>query len=643
MAKGSIPKGVANAKNHEINVLSDFTAGYRNREDTSLLKPLTLVAGSHDVLTSVSGRIASRKGYTIDGEASSVIAPIKSPFSWETQTGYIHHLRAGFLTSAGDDGKLQIRYVDSAGVVTHLDLLTGLTSVNFNYVNYWDVAAVRAKLLFVNGGTGIYEWTGGFATFKQGTANTITLNGTKTFAQLGFSATGSFIVEGTTFTYTGGSTTTTLTGVSATTAGVTVDAPIYQAPVLTAVGSMTFTVTPAPPTGFTFDLISQLNNQVFFGSIYSNLVYMSKVGTYIDYSQSAARIQYEGDQFTTQGTLKAFIPEDDKLYISAGTEEWYITDFVQTTITNQTSGTTVTYENADLKRLKTTAGQATVSQSFTSKIKNNIIYVSHEPIVNSLGTVQNYLNSPQVVDISFSIVNDMDTYDTTDGSIFYDKQFVYVAFPRNGLFRIYNMTNPKDPIWEAPISIPLSGFSRIDGKVVGHSYGTSESYVLFNGYSDRAVDINSTGNPISAEAVFAFQTDGMRTKRKSYNKFFVEGYMVANTKLNVSSTFRSPNAGLDPAQTFTLNGTDPYVLGQGNDNSLGKYSFGKEPLGGDSNIITQQNTLPYYFAVIKTTLRYPYLGFQPSFASYGVNQPWELLSFGTNAGATTEGENDLTY
>lgn len=637
-------KGVKAAKSKEISTLSDFVAGYRNREDTSLLKPTTLVAGSHDVLTNVSGRLGSRKGYILDGAGSSVQAPRKSPFDWETQTGAVRHLIAGFLTSAGNDGRLQFRYEADDGTITYLDLLTGLSSTDFNYVNFWESSNVRAILLFVNGSEGIWEWSGAVGEASStisSVGTTITLEGTKTLAQLGFTATGSLLANDITYTYSSISG-QTFSGVSPSlTMPIPSLTPIYQVPVFTPVGPMTFDVTPRPPTGFTFDLISQLQNQVFFGSLTSNLLWMSKAGTYKDYSQSTARLQYEGDQFTTQGSLKALIPEDKQLWISAGLEEWYYTDFVQTTITNQLSGLTTVYENAQLQRIKTTSQQAAQSQAFTSKIKNNIIFLSFEPIVNSLGTVANYLDSPQTVDLSFSIVNDMNNYNFTGGSIFYTRQFVYLAVPAEGLFRIYNMTNPRDPFWEAPITIPLTSFSQLEnGTVLGHSYLTSESYVLWQGYSDRAADINSTGNPISAEATFAFQTEGIRPKRKSLSLFFTEGYMSRNTQLTVGFTFRSPNSGLSPAQSFILSGTAKYVL-KGENNSLGKFSLGKEPLGTDT-IITMQNTLPSYFAVKKQILRFPFLNFQPSFSSYGVNQPWELLSFGSNASPTSEEETDIT-
>lgn len=631
---------IGTARTKEITTVEDFVIGYRNREDISLLKPQTLVVGSHDVLTNVSGRVGSRKGYTIDGAASNVQSPAKSPFTWLTQRGQIWNTRAVLLTSAVNDGRLQFRYTDSSGTVSWLDLLTGLSSTSFNYVNFWDSTNVRAVLLMVNGSGGIWEWTGAVGTVSSTTATTIVLSGTSTTAQLGFYSSGSIIANGTTYTYSGVSG-ETLTGVSPNPTGLTATTPVYQAPVFTAVGSMTFTTTPTPPSGFTFDLISQLNNQVFFGSLTSNLLYMSKAGTYKDYSQSAARLQYEGEQFTTQGSLKCLIPEDEALYVSAGLDEWYQTSFVETTITSAITDTTSTFEDATLKRLKTTSGQASQSQAFTTKIKNNIVFLSNEPIVNSLGTVQNFLASPQIVDLSFSIVNDINAYDFTDGSIFYYKQFVYLAVPKEGLYRVYNMTNPKNPYWEAPITIPLSGFAYDGNTILGHSYLTSESYILNNGYTDRAVNINTAGNPISCEAVFAFQEAGIRSKRKSFNKFFIEGYMSVSTIVTIGLTYRAPGNGITPAQTFTIEGNQPYVL-QLPDNSLGKNPLGSSPLGSDL-ISTDPSSLPNYFAVIKTFTRYPYLSYQPSFSSYGLNQRWELLAYGNNASPTSEIENDITY
>lgn len=636
------------AKTKEIQTVQDFVEGYRNREDTSLLKPQTLVAGSHDVLVGNTGRIKSREGYYVDGSKSSVVSVTRPLPDWQMGTGYVHHLRAGNLTSAGNDGKLQLRYVDTLGALgtvgnTYwLDLLTSLTSTYFQSTNYWDTSAVKAKDLFVNRTGTIWEWTGGIGTLASVTSNTIVLSGTQTLAQLKFDASGSIINNAVVYTYSGVSG-QTFTGVSPNPTGSVVNSPVYQQPVAYTFSSATFTNSISPPTGFTCDLIGLLktSNQVMVASITNNLVYLSKAGTYKDYSQSTARLQYEGDSFTTVGAVNALIPQESDMYVSAGLDEWYTTNFSPQQIYNATTGTTLTYEIALLKQLKTTAGQATISQYATCRFINDVVYISNEPFVNSLGRVDNILLTPQITNLSYPIVTDMNSYNFTDASIFYFKLKLYIAIPSSGVVIIYNMTDPKKPFWEAPQNLPVSGFCAVGNTLIGHSYNTFESYVMFTGYSDRADNANSTGNPINSVALFAFQGMNTRTKSKSFNKFFAEGYITQPTTLNVGLIFRVPGNGVSIGQTINIHGTGSYVLSGISDNSLGKSSLGVSPLGGDI-VLPQQVTLPPYFAVIPTLTRNPYFAYQPMFYSLGTNQQWEILSYGNNASITSEGENDIT-
>ena len=645
----TLSKKIGAAKAKEITTQSDFTLGYRNREDTSYLTPKTLVAGSHDVLVGTSGRVRSREGYYLDGAKSTVSSVTRPLADWQMGTGFLHHLRAGGLTN-GTNGQLQIRWVDTLGAlgavnnVSWIPLLTGLTSTYFQSTNYWDTTNLKAKLLLVNRTGVIWEWTGAIGTISSVTANTIVLNGIQTLAQLKFDASGYVINNGVVYQYDSiAGQTFNLHAGTPSPVGSVMNSPVYQQPVSFTFSGGTFTNTPTPSTGFTCDLIGLLksSNQVMVASISNNVVYLSKAGTYTDYSQSTARLQYEGDMFTTVGNVVALQPEDSEMYVSAGQDEWYITDFTDTTITNQLTGATLTYENAQLQQLKTTAGQAAISKYASIKIKNLIAYISNEPIVNTLGFVKDYLSVPQIEDISSPIVYDMNKYNFTDASVFYFKQRIYIAIPVSGIVIIYNMTDPKHPFWEAPQVLPVSGFCAVGNTLIGHSYSTFESYVMFSGYSDRALTLNSTGNPINAVVFFAFEEYGLRAKRKSFNKFFIEGYMSQSTSLNVGLIFRSPMTGLSIGQNFTLNGTDAYVLNGISDDSLGKISLGKDPLATDVPI-PQQLNLPNYFAVVKTSTRSPFLAYQPVFYSNGVNQRWELLAYGNNGVPTSENEIDIT-
>ena len=214
--------------------------------------------------------------------------------------------------------------------------------------------------------------------------------------------------------------------------------------------------------------------------------------------------------FTTVGSVVAFQPQENSMYVTAGLDEWYLTNFVQTTIVSGGTGATLTYENATLNQLKTTAGQAAISQYATTKIINDVAFISNEPFVNTLGRVDNITLTPQITNVSYPIISDMNAYNFVDASVFYFKQRIFIAIPSSGVVIIYNMTNPKKPFWEAPHNIPVSGFCAVGNTLIGHSYSTFESYVMYTGYSDRAINANSTGNPINSVALFALQGMGLR-------------------------------------------------------------------------------------------------------------------------------------
>lgn len=628
----SSSRRIGAAKTHEIHVNTGFTHGYRSREDVTILPAGTLVVGSHDVLTDVSGRVGARKGYTMDGAKSSVVAPILTSIDWPTHFNATRHLRAGFLTSAGNDGKLQVRYQNATtSAVTWFDLLTGLSSTTFNSCDYWDTTNLQSLLLMVNGQSLIYDWSGLMTTIASATAATITKTGTTTWAQEGayLNGTRSVIINGTTYAYTGGESTTTLTGVTPSPAAEPANSVAYQSVRTNQNSAMT-----SIPATFKNSLIANLRNQIYVGSLVDSSVYVSKINNFLNYAFTAGgRLVGEGALVTMDGTPTAFIPQEDYMTLFAGKDQIYQTKF--------TLSSDLTKESFEVSRLKTTSLQGSLSQKATTKIKNDILYLSFETILNTLGRVDNVVLTPQVTDISYPIVNDFNSYDFTDSQVFYNRQYAYISVPKQSLVLIYNMTNPKNPYWEAPLTLPISCFSAIDGKVYGHSYQLSESYQLFNGYSDRAVDLTVNGNEISASAVFAFENGGVRNKSKSFNKLFAEGYISSSTILNAGIQYDMDGCATSTSIAISGNDNTIVCIGTTDDNSLGKFSFGKVPFGGNMTM-TSPNALPPRFNVIKTFGRTPFYNWQPSFSSYGVSQNWQLLGFGVNIGPTSEGDAPIT-
>lgn len=596
----------------DYTILSSFGLGYRNREDKTNLPPGVLIEGSQNVVTNVFGRVQTVKGYTLDGQSSTVEAGILSWYDYEMNINRIQHLRC-YLDPTTSKGILQYRFVRSTGAVTWKDLFITLNSAYLNFTEYWDATANQSKLLFVDGSSNIYVWTGGLTTFASATANTITKEGTTSWVEEGFdnlSATRKVLIKGVEYTYTGGEATTTLTGVTPdpTGAGISAGDSVVQTVITKANSGLT-----SLPAAFKNYLISVLKNQVYVGDLTKNAVYVSKVNDYTNYSfTSPVRVVGEGAILTLDAPIVAFRPQEESMYISAGQDYWYQTKF--------TLSSDLASESLTIERLKTGSKQGAKSQSLVSKDKNNVIFISNEPVLTSLGRVAGVITTPQLGDLSYPIINDFNAYDFTDGSVAYDRNFIYVCVPKEGLIRIYNQTNPSSIYWEAPITYPITGISIIDGELYGHSYNTPETLKLFTGY-------NFNGFPYKARAQFSYNNFGTRSKTKGINKMLSEGYIQANTMLTLGIIKEIDGNAIETS--YKLDGSNRrFVAIPSNTASLGKSSLGKNSLGG-SEITATNDSVPPKFRWIKTFPIEPYFFEETTYyESNGIDQQWELISFG---------------
>lgn len=690
------------AKAREFSIIDKFTYGYRNREDVTNTAPGILTVGSQNVITNVSERIQIRQGYSVDGVHSDVAAPVLSSYDWLRSDNTEIHMRVGGLTSAGNDGKMQYRYVASDGTVTWQTLLTGLTTVNYNFAVFFDTTNNLREVLFVNGSSNIYMWTGATATLSSanntaghiavlnatptnggtgytvgdvltittggtgGTATVLTVDGSgaitaialttvgsgyttgtgkatsggsggsatlnittvatgqivitgSTLVQaVGFTPTGSVIINGNSYNYTalvGES----FLGISPNSSAEPVGSLIVQGVVSTANASLS-----GVPATFTQNLISTLNNQVFIGSTGSSFVYISQVSSYTNFSFSTPRQSGEGWVFPLDGNVVGFMPQENYMYITAGQDLWYNVSFQL-----QTSTVGITYEQVNALPLKTGKRQAAISQAFLSHMKNDIIVVTQETTVDTFGRVESSLVTPQTTNISDPIKLDIDAYDFTDGSIAYWRYYILVAVPKEGIVRIFNLATKS---WEAPQTIPVSRFYIVDGELYAHSYNTFESYQLFTGYADRVYS-GFAGFPIAANWVFSYQNYGSRFSYKKATKAYIEGYINANTTLSFTLTYE-----LDGCQTvkmFSLDGSDSqFVCISGAEGSLGKESLGKIKLGGQQSQSIQG--LPPKFRWFPTFNNTDFFECSFSFSVLGTDERAELLGFGLAVSGSSE-------
>ena len=375
--------------------ITEAFKGYNSKIDPTKLTNGILVAGSQNVLSTDGLNIKIREGYTLDGAADSSLYPIESSYDWNT------HSNTGLYLRSYND-VLEFRFKAADGTITWTELAGSWANVDFNFTEYWDNTEKQDYLFFVNGDSNIYSWSGGTALISSTTSSSITKTGTPTWAEARFNTGSGYdkkvIINGTEYTYTGGSTTTKLTGVTPNPTGEANGSLVFQ----------TVTTTSDKPASddetFTNDLIGTLDNQVWVASTINRDVYISTQNDYTDFTFSSPRTPGEGALITLDAYPVGLAVQEKYMYIAAGNDQWYKIVFE---LAND-----LVNESLEVERLKTTAQEAAVSQGSISHIKNNIVYLSNEPTIDTLGKLE-AIDTPQTLALSNPIKTELEGYNTT--------------------------------------------------------------------------------------------------------------------------------------------------------------------------------------------------------------------------------------
>lgn len=396
------------------------------------------------------------------------------------------------------------------------------------------------------------------------------------------------------------------------------------------IGNSTTTANVALPTSYNFDLISTLSNQVWYGCLTSTIVYVSKTNNYYDTRYSTPqRLPAEGALLNLDSACVGLSPQGTQMYVASGTSQWWLSNTFQQTVV--VAGISTPTETLFLQRIKTATGQAPQSQALIARFKNSLIFVSNEPIVNTLGLIENIQQQPQVENMSDPIKYDIDAYDFTDGQVFYYNYFLYIAVPSMGVVRMYNVNKQ---YWEAPQLLPISRFYVVDDQLYGHSALTNESYQLFTGYNDN-------GNPINAVAAFPYvsQEGGSAPEKKNFNKQYTEGYIAGNTLLTL--TINYDYGGFSGNYSTNISGANKKIIfNKITDGSLGQNTLGTQPIGTILNLPNQPANPK--FRVVNTFPRTNCFEYQLVYSSNDVDQQWLLLRFGPAVAAASDLPTEIT-
>ena len=577
--------------------------GYFSKIDPTNAPNGALVKGSQNVLIDDDGNVEIRKGYSLVGASNSNRKEIESSFDWYTSSGGVINLRSY-------DDALEI-YTSSLGAWTKL--ADGFTAWDFVYATIWDDTEKIDKLIFANGNDCLWDWSGGITTFASCTSNTITKQGSTTWAQERFYTSGTRKIRilddtGTwrEFTYTGGENTTTLTG-------VTPDPTAYSFTAGAVVVQSIRKNNDVPADGFKVTSLAVLNNQLWCGSNQSRLIYISKNSDFTDYTCSSPRVSGEGEILTIDDVCRALVATREEMWIAAGRDLWYVSQFQELDVSGTIS------EILKVKPIKAGAGMAAQSQDLTERIGDYVVFLNFNNELVMLGNLEN-LESPALKVLSDPIKPDFDDGDFSGGDIIFHKNRIYISDPANDTVWINEAKQEIDGsmtrFWQPPQILPVKKFSIIDGDLCGHSGRVTETYKLFDGKNDN-------GNSFKAIARFAYRNYGVRSKEKKLDEWFTEGYISPATVLTL--TLRFDYLGWRQVLTGKIDGSDTDIVEEvTSSGSLGDESLGDQSMGD------QEATENPKFRVIHTMPAGEFYEVQAEYSTDSEDAYWKLLAFGGN-------------
>lgn len=587
----------------QFKLINEFF-GYANKKDITNIDPRYLVAPSQNVLINDGEKVGPRPGYTLYGAASTSAEPVVGSYEWDTSTG------TKFMFRSYDD-ELEFDYND-----TFYRLANGFASDKFVFTPVWDTTEKIDFLIAANGGSSLYMWSGGVSTFASATSTTITKQGSTTWAQERFlkNGTRAVVIEGTTYTYTGGEGTTTLTGVSPdpSVAGHTVGALVHQALRESA---------NTPASGFSNNVLGTNRNQLFVGDYTKREVYISANDDYTDFSApTVPRAPGESAIVTLDSTPISFQPQEDVMYIGTN-DGWFITQF-------QLSAD-LTAESLSVVRLKASRGKAPYAQQSVAKAGNYVVYFTNDKTIDFLGRVEN-IDTPESRPLSDVIKKELLDYDVTVAPhLRYFENNLYIAFPSEGKMLIYDFENR---YWQPPQLMPIRRIAVNNGELYGHSSQVTETYKIFDEttYTDN-------GLPIRAICALAYRNYGLRAWKKEHSEWYTELYKTDNT--NVTLTLKYDFGGVNAIQNYLIpSGLDSrFVFATIADGSLGKYPLGNKPLGSVTDTVDDLKKIK----IIHEMKRNDYYEIQTQYSSYAEDQQWQLLATGGNVLQASQDNQDI--
>lgn len=590
--------------------------GYITNIEATANKALPyMVSGSKNVLIDPRfGKFSSRGGYSRLGAANTSLTPVRQEFRWNNSTG-------GQLKLRWYDDELEVYLGTIDGVILNAwtRVKSGLSTTAIpRRCTYWCSTELIDLMLFVQGDDNLYDWSGAVTTLASATANTLTKNGTDTWAQARFLQNGTRSVEinGTTYTYTGGETTTTLTGVTPSPASEAVNSAVTQT---------VRTNADTPAANRNNHTIFNIENHILVGSNDDSLIYVSKSTDFKTYTYSSPRVPTEGALLTLDGTSKGFGFLSKIPVLFSGNDGIFTMEFEQLDVNN------VLTETLKIKKQKTGINQGAFNQETIVPIGDGLIYLTNEPTLRILESVQG-ADQPQIKALSNPIKPDFDDETWTNACAIWHKNRYYLSAPTNSKLYILEYQEDADGtlkrFWQPPQILPVRCLTIISDALYGHSNAVPETYLLFTGNADNVYSGIAVADklPINAIAKLSYRTYGDRANLKNHDEFYVEGNISPSTD-DLHLTLRYDFGGSTQETLHVIDGTNLDILEQTvEETSLGQQPLGTHPIGG----VVQEPTELSRFRVIFEMPKEDFHELQEVYESDGVDKSWEIIASGGN-------------
>ena len=606
--------------------LAEETLGYVTSPDASNTDFRFLVGGSKNVLIDYQKKVKSRSGYTRLGAANTALTENRNAWTWNTSTGFKAPQRF-----YDDELEIYLGTVDTQVINAWTRVLgSWSTTEKLRATTWWDATENIDLQIMVIGDDNLYEWSGAVACVASITGTTVTKKGTTTFAQNRFYSTRNMtfvcVRTGTEYTYTGGVSSTTLTGI-ADTAGLVAGDILVQKVIAT---------DNKPASGHNNDTIYCFENQLVIGSYDDEEVYISQNDDYDDFSFSSPRVAGEGALLTLTDPSRGFSSLGQTLVMFCGRSEVFQVKFETVTV-----GSTLT-EKLTVKKMDTGVNQGLLVQEAMVQIGNALAYLTNEVALRIIED-PNDLTGINPKTFSNPIKPDFDAEDwfngtTPDAFMTWYKNILIITAPQASHMYMLNFVEDADGklfrFWNPPQVLPVGPMSLIDlddgdgEQLYGHSNSVPESYLLFDGASDgQYTDIPTADKlPISAKAVFAYNNNKNRGQLKSFDEYYIEGEITANTDDLVWECKYDFDGATQTIQR-TIDGSNENILeGNVGFNSLAQQSLAVNPMGGLLNPPSDARRFRVVFEVAKED----YFERQITFETNEADRYWAVTAHGGN-------------